>query len=560
MGGSCLSFGSIVQQYWDTRMIEKKHCFGLYIVTLIAGAALMNLTAFAQDTSIGIIWYPKMQLSEDAYDANSPVIAISGTDTLHVTWAEGIGLQHKIPYIKSTDGGKTWSGVRDLIKDSTTFGLSYNSKQIVAQGENVYIFSGQEQSPSGRVVMSKSTDCGMTWTTRRIGIDSSNDIHSATLMNDTLTVLCDVMKSGYFVGTKVIFSVDAGQSWDTTSEVFPYYTNVAYTPNTVHVVTDLYTPTPENLYLQSHDLGKTYTKRDTLSEVDGLFAFEKDIASAVVEKEQVIVTTWRDEKFGGGFLGASIMLRESRDNGKTWLPREILTEQHRGFIPSITTNQSGLVAVAWLHEVNLILPHVQVRTRKNKFSPWSLVKDLTPQERVVGLKVVASNNIIHILWVEDISGGSGPLRIFYRRGELFTKADTISYERGWNLVSIPVRTDSIYNLPSMFEFRKNGYIKADTMKRGIGYWSKLQAPDTVVAYHGQGVYADTIEVRAGWNLIGTISFPVAAPEATTIPPNIIVSDFYEYKGGYFISSILEPGKAYWVKVNQQGKLILRANY
>jgi hypothetical protein len=69
--------------------------------------------------------------------------------------------------------------------------------------------------------------------------------------------------------------------------------------------------------------------------------------------------------------------------------------------------------------------------------------------------------------------------------------------------------------------------------------------------------ADTIEVREGWNLIGTISRAVAAELIVTQPPGIVASEYYTLSasGSYQQSEMLEPGRGYWVKVSQAGIMI-----
>ncbi len=67
---------------------------------------------------------------------------------------------------------------------------------------------------------------------------------------------------------------------------------------------------------------------------------------------------------------------------------------------------------------------------------------------------------------------------------------------------------------------------------------------------------DTVDVIAGWNLIGSISTTIAVTNLTSLPGGIGTSSFFEYNNGYIASDSIKPGKGYWVKVNQNGKLIL----
>lgn len=69
--------------------------------------------------------------------------------------------------------------------------------------------------------------------------------------------------------------------------------------------------------------------------------------------------------------------------------------------------------------------------------------------------------------------------------------------------------------------------------------------------------ADTISLSAGWNMIGSISLPVPVSSVTTIPAGIIDSDFFEYNGAYVSATSINPGRAYWVKANAGGMMVLR---
>jgi hypothetical protein len=136
------------------------------------------------------------------------------------------------------------------------------------------------------------------------------------------------------------------------------------------------------------------------------------------------------------------------------------------------------------------------------------------------------------------------------------RQESVAYQSGWNLVSIPMLPGPAQNLPSLFAY-ENGYVRRDTMMAGTGYWAKLPS-DSTVTYQGVAVWSDTFEVKARWNMIGSLTKPVVIDSITTIPDSLIVSEFYGFgTKGYYTADTLYPGRAYWVKVKQDGKLILR---
>jgi hypothetical protein len=131
----------------------------------------------------------------------------------------------------------------------------------------------------------------------------------------------------------------------------------------------------------------------------------------------------------------------------------------------------------------------------------------------------------------------------------------------WNLVSVPLKTqnyckDSLFSstISNAYTF-SFGYIAQDTLNNGVGYWLKFPKADTLV-FTGISIYRDTVDVISGWNLIGSISEPTTVSAIVTIPAGIITSSYYGYSSGYSVKDTIEPGKGYWLKVKEAGKLIL----
>jgi len=69
---------------------------------------------------------------------------------------------------------------------------------------------------------------------------------------------------------------------------------------------------------------------------------------------------------------------------------------------------------------------------------------------------------------------------------------------------------------------------------------------------------DTVNVTAGWNMIGSLTASISVGNIGSNPGGIITSNFFRYNGSYQNSTTIEPGLGYWVKVSQAGQLILRS--
>ena len=134
----------------------------------------------------------------------------------------------------------------------------------------------------------------------------------------------------------------------------------------------------------------------------------------------------------------------------------------------------------------------------------------------------------------------------------------------WNLVSVPLTT-SDYSKSGLFPTAvssafgyQGGYVVEPTLANGVGYWLKFNCVQAV-PMTGLVLQLDSIAVQAGWNLIGSISSPIAVTGLGSSPGGIVSSQFFGYDGGYYTTDSIRPGKGYWVKVKQSGKLILASS-
>lgn len=130
---------------------------------------------------------------------------------------------------------------------------------------------------------------------------------------------------------------------------------------------------------------------------------------------------------------------------------------------------------------------------------------------------------------------------------------------GWNLVSLPVNSADMSKVAlfptasSLAYGFESGYVSADTLQPGRGYWLKFNASlDQQIT----GVPAEIKEVpvKAGWNIIGPFESDAQVANLTTQPADLIQSNFFGFENGYVMVSTLRVGKGYWVKVSQDGKL------
>jgi len=127
---------------------------------------------------------------------------------------------------------------------------------------------------------------------------------------------------------------------------------------------------------------------------------------------------------------------------------------------------------------------------------------------------------------------------------------------GWNLLSVPflnndMSSNNIFPNSDSDIFGYDGqYYSVDTLINGKGYWVKYNSIPSI--QNCGDTVSSTIDVSAGWNIIGPFNEELALENVNTIPPNIIISNFFGFNGGYVLADTLKPGLGYWVKTDQNG--------
>lgn len=146
-------------------------------------------------------------------------------------------------------------------------------------------------------------------------------------------------------------------------------------------------------------------------------------------------------------------------------------------------------------------------------------------------------------------------------GEYYAPDIAFAVENGWNLLSLaPAMTvhgkDSLYPTSSSDAYVYAGtYQTSDTIENGIGYWLKFGVSQNVLLA-GLPRTIDTVDVRQGWNMIGSLSIPVPVAAVSSIPGGLVSTPFFGYQGAYDAADTLKPGRGYFVKAFQAGQLVL----
>lgn len=141
----------------------------------------------------------------------------------------------------------------------------------------------------------------------------------------------------------------------------------------------------------------------------------------------------------------------------------------------------------------------------------------------------------------------------------------------WNMVGIPnvvhdFAKNAVYptsiSTASRWDPNTGQYVATDPLSNGVGYWIKFPNPPGTVPTTGAPIYSQAMSVIVGaasaWNMIGSISKPVATSAVVQNPPNIVIPPYYKYNNGYVATTTLDAGLGFWVKVSGSGTLTLSA--
>ncbi|TAK67483.1 MAG: fibronectin type III domain-containing protein, partial [Bacteroidetes bacterium] len=226
-------------------------------------------------------------------------------------------------------------------------------------------------------------------------------------------------------------------------------------------------------------------------------------------------------------------------------------------------DQPTIISLKWNKSFATAMYHLQVATDSN-FSSL-IINDSTLAGTSLKMQSLAKATTYY--WrVRGINSlGVSDFSEFRKFTTTPDETYLYSIRERWNLLSLPLKmqhglqTSAFISATSVaYTFNGVSYIPNDTLRNSVGYWMKSKAVDTVVIV-GKLTSHDTINVMAGWNIIGAISYPVESSGIGSIPPGIGISLPYEYNNGYTTSSTLYPGKGYWVYSTQEGKLVLSFN-
>ena len=216
---------------------------------------------YKKSTNGGTSWTTK-RLTWTSGGSICPLIKTDSNNHIHVVWTELKPGNHDIYYNKSTDGGASWTAKR-LTWNSWHEGVS----AITTDSNNhIHVVYNMLLSSNWEIYYKKSTDGGVSWTTKRLTNNSAASLGYgiATDSSDNVHVVC----IDETPGNREIYymkSTNGGSSW--TTKRLTWNSASVYTPaiatdssDNIHVVWEKDAP-GEIYYKRSTDGGIVWTTK-----------------------------------------------------------------------------------------------------------------------------------------------------------------------------------------------------------------------------------------------------------------------------------------------------------
>ncbi|GEM_PF-4255196 len=375
---------------------------------------------FSQDTTCGIVWYPGLQVSIG--EGGLPKIAVTG-DTVHIIWRGSHAL--RLPYARSTNGGISFEPIRELLPDSATYWRQPSDAQIVTTGDTVLICFVGANSGTGlsKFYVLRSSNRGGAWQPPvTVSSDSGTFMTSISAWSETVAVMRNHKPSD----RTGILRTEDNMSWSTVyGNNYRPDTRCAVSPSASSPLLHLANVVlvgglPAIEHRRSSNLGTTWFDSTIISSATGNSSIEPDITAGLDDSGRVrVFTAWRDNKYGcAGFVGCSIIGRQSLDAGITFSPETLLTEYPTGYGAKIALAGDN-IAVVWNEEIG-VYPHPNVRVSRDGGLTWCPVVRVAPNSFNAGnTRVAVSRTGIHVVWMQNDSSGA-PFYIYYRHGIFLT--------------------------------------------------------------------------------------------------------------------------------------------
>lgn len=297
------------------------------------------------------------------YNQRVPAIAITD-DVIHVAWYGGDGgntgsNQRQIKYVRSTDGGQTWSpwvNVAEIPGYAEPQRLWQEHPVIVASGQSLHIvWQSRDQAAPKRsqIRIVSSANLGETWSTPRlVRPEPAGGRSRPTLLVDPRDGALSVLAYGESEGKQRIAmtqSRDGGQSWSVWRDIAPderdqrHISAMHDSRGYIHAAWRAGDEKSPSLIFYSVYDGRGWSTPESISLVGGVHQYFPSLA---ITRDDRIVLTWIEVSTASDFPEESFRtgtLRwiTARLPGAGWTAPEALTLDEPVNFVSLTAHPSA---------------------------------------------------------------------------------------------------------------------------------------------------------------------------------------------------------------------------
>jgi hypothetical protein len=458
---------------------------------------------------------------------------------------------------RSTNGGVSWNagagiGFHPPVRNQDKEWLAADMTASPYR-DNLYVtwtefdnYSSANPADSSRILFSRSTDAGLTWSTPlRVSdhggdcVDEDNTVEGAVPAIGPNGEIYTAWSGP--LGIMFDRSTDGGMSWG------------------------------EDVFVTSQPGGWDFGVPG-IYRCNGMPVTACDVSSSPYRGRVYVL--WGDQRNGVG--DTDVFLIASTDGGVTWGPTRRVNNDltaTQQFFPWMTVDQStGYIYAVFYDRRNTVGNTTEVwiarstdggetfsnyRVSQSSFNPTPGIffGDYTG--------ITALNGKVYPIWMR-LDGTVLSVWAALVTDSTVNRQYTVAH--GWNIISLPVRPSdprASVLFPTAeseayeYDAATGGYVTRDSLHPGKAYWLRF-GPAQTVGVSGLPIAAETVDVVEGWNLIGSVDGSLAAAAVQEIPPGIIESAWYAFgDSGYSPASHIEAAQGYWVKVSAPGSLVLR---
>ena len=357
-----------------------------------------NIVQTASSTDAGATWSAVVDLSATGQNAFSPQIVAAPNNTLTAIWYRNSGLEDIIQTASSTDGGATWSTPVDL---SPRREDAYDP-QIVAAPNNTLTAIWYWSNGANNIIQTRSsTDGGATWSTLRELSSSGQDAYAPQIVaapNNTLTAIW-FRSNGANNIIQTASSTDAGATWSTPVDLSvagqsANEPQIVAAPNNTLTAIWRRSNGANNIIqtASSTDAGATWTAVVDLS-VAGQSAGAPQIVAA---PNNTLTAIWYRYN-GAHFI---IQTASSTDAGATWTaPVDLSATGQGAYGQQIVAAPNNTLTAIW-YRYNGAHFIIQTASSTDGGATWSTVVDLSATGQNSGIPQIVAlpNNTLTAIW------------------------------------------------------------------------------------------------------------------------------------------------------------------